>query len=68
METTPLRCESPVSRAEGFPSTTHREVLDPPGGQTPLAATGGQLKFQLQFEHGLHVLNVLPIFFQVRYF
>jgi len=68
MKTTPLRCDSPVSRAEGFPSTTRRGVLDPPGGQTPLAATGGRLKFQLQFEHGLHVLNVQPSFFQVRYF
>lgn len=42
METTPLRNNSPVSRTERFPITTPTGVLEPPGGQTPLAATGAQ--------------------------
>ncbi|KAL9979472.1 hypothetical protein ACROYT_G017143 [Oculina patagonica] len=42
METTPMRHDSPVSRTERFPSTTPTGVLEPPCGQTPLAATGVQ--------------------------
>ena len=46
-----MRHDSPVSRTErfpsttpvGVPSTTPMGVAEPPGGQTPLAATGGEL-------------------------
>ncbi|KAJ7357556.1 hypothetical protein OS493_024364 [Desmophyllum pertusum] len=49
METTPVRQDTPVCRTERFPSTTPTGVLEP-SGQTPLAATGGQVtKKRTQF-------------------